>query len=570
VSGSGATKRVLLGDLLVEHGLITEEQKVKALEAQEKTGRRLGEIVVEMGFAAPEDILRLLAERAGLPFVRLRKGLSDPAIVKMVPRDKAELHEALPLFRIHDKLTIAISEPNRTHILTLIQKLTGCKVQAVVSPKDDILQMINESYEPGKVLIEDLIPDMDGGVDLELVSVDTGAHFEDIAQMAGESPIINLVNQVILKAVLDKASDVHIEPDRNFMRVRFRIDGMLYEVMRQRSDVLPAVVSRLKLMANLDIAERRLPQDGRIQVLAQGRTVDLRFSSLPGVLGEKIVLRVLDKEKGILSLEELGFGAETLEVFRSLLRRPVGLVLVTGPTGSGKTTTLYAALKELICLEKNIITIEDPVEYQFEIVNQNQVREEIGLTFARILRHALRQDPDVLMVGEIRDAETAQIAVQAALTGHLVLSTMHTNDAASSISRLLEIGIAPYLLAPSLVGVIAQRLVRTICPDCAHAYYPTPLELSALGVADKTGMQLKRGRRCPKCFDSGYRGRIGIYELLRTDQEFQHLLLKNPGLEEIRQHQTRHELPTLRSEGIKRVLEGKTTLEELSRAVFVD
>jgi len=370
--------------------------------------------------------------------------------------------------------------------------------------------------------------------------------------------------------VKEKASDIHVEPELKFFRVRFRIDGVLYEVMRQRHDLLAPVLSRLKLMANLDIAERRLPQDGRIQVCALGRTIDLRLSTLPGVIGEKVVLRVLDKEKGVLGLDELGFSEATLTVFRSLLGRPHGLILVTGPTGSGKTTTLYGGLKELNCIEKNIVTIEDPVEYQFEVINQNQVREDIGLTFARILKHTLRQDPDILMVGEIRDAETAQIAVQASLTGHLVLSTMHTNDSASSISRLLEIGIEPYLLAPSLIGVIGQRLVRTVCADCASPYYPTPVEREALGVPEEKKVRLQRGRGCSTCFDSGYRGRLGIYELLVGDNEFQDLLLRNPSLEEIRRYQTKNDLPTLRSEGIRLVLEGRTTLEEVARRVAAE
>ncbi len=566
---TGVARKALLGDLLIEKGLITPEQRDEALAASRESGHRLGEVLVERGFLTSEDVSRALAERGGLPYFRLRKGLVDPRIVKILPREKAELHEVLPLFRVHDKLTLAISDPNKIFILDVIYKLTGCEIQPVVALRADILRMIDEVYVDGEVPMEEFISDLDDS-DLELVSVDTSAGFEDIAQMAGDSPTISLVNHVILKAMKERASDIHIEPERSFLRVRFRIDGMLYEVMRHRIELHAPVISRLKLMANVDIAERRLPQDGRIQVLAQGRTVDLRFSSLPGVIGEKVVLRVLDRERGVLGPEELGFRAGTLGAFRSLLRRPHGLVLVTGPTGSGKTTTLYAGLRELNSLEKNIVTIEDPVEYQFEIINQNQVKDEIGLTFARLLRHTLRQDPDVLMVGEIRDSETAQIAVQAALTGHLVLSTMHTNDAAGSITRLLEIGIEPYLLAPSLIGVIAQRLVRTICPDCATSYHATETERNALEASDRPTLKLTRGRGCASCFDSGYRGRLGIYELLTVDRELRELLLGNPTLDEVRQHQERHEHPTLRHEAIRRVLEGKTTLEEISRAVIIE
>ncbi len=570
MSNTGTTKKVLLGDLLVEQGFITAEQKKEALEASRKSGQRIGEILTESCGVTEEDILHCLAEQAGLPFFRLRKGLADPGIVQIVPQDKAILHEVLPLFKIHNRLILAIGDPNKVFLLDVMEKLTGCEVEPIVSPTADILAMIETMYGDEEITgtVEDFVPDFDEG-SLELVSIDHSAQAEDIAQMAGESPIINLVNQLILKAMKDRASDIHIEPEHKYFRVRFRIDGILYEIMRQRMELYAPVISRMKLMANLDIAERRLPQDGRIQVFAQGREVDLRLSTLPGVLGEKIVLRVLDKQKGVLALDDLGFSSETLLAFRELLRRPHGMILVTGPTGSGKTTTLYGALKELNSLEKNIVTIEDPVEYQFEIINQNQVKEEIGLTFARILKATLRQDPDVIMVGEIRDPETAKIAVQAALTGHLVLTTMHTNDAAGSISRLLEIGVEPYLLAPSLIGVIGQRLVRCTCDACAVPYYPAEAELKALGAADQTDMRLKKGRGCDKCFDSGYMGRIGIYELLKSDSKFEDLLLQNPTLDDIRTFQTSHDLPTLSTEGKRLVLDGNTTLEEVSRAVTV-
>jgi len=562
-------RKAYLGDLFVERGLITAEQKEQALARHRETGRRLGEILVEMELVSEADVLAILAERAGLPFARLRKGLVDPGIAGVVPREKAELYQVLPLFRLRNLLVLAVPDPHKVFVLDTVRKLTGCEIRAVVAPPDDIRRMIQESYGDGEVDISDLATGLEEA-DVELVSTEPAEGFEDISAMAGRSPIINLVNQIVLKAIKERASDIHIEPERHFLRVRYRIDGVLYEVMRQRSELHPPVVSRLKIMANLDIAERRLPQDGRIQVLAQGRTVDLRFSSLPGIFGEKIVLRVLDKESGIRRLEELGFPPATLAGFRALLHKPHGLVLVTGPTGSGKTTTLYAGLKELNSIEKNIVTIEDPVEYQFEIINQNQVRDDIGLTFARILRHVLRQDPDVVMVGEIRDAETAEIAVQAALTGHLVLTTMHTNDAASSVSRLLEMGVEAYLLASSLAGVVSQRLVRTVCPDCATEYYPSPAELQTLGMTEKSAPRLRRGRGCSACFDSGYRGRTGLYELLAADDELRRLLLANPSIEQLRGIQERGEAATLRSEGLRRVLAGETTLEEIARAVYID
>jgi type IV pilus assembly protein PilB len=569
VISRGVTKRAPLGDILVEQGMITPEQKDKALEEHQKSGRRIGEVLVGMGLVTEEDIGVVLAARDGIPFVRLRKGLVDPRVVHLLPREKAEAYEVLPLFRVRDTLTLAVTDPHKIHHLDTVRKLTGCEVQPVVTLREDIVRMIGETYDQGDNAFSNFATAVDEA-ELELVSAETGGRFEDIAEMAGESPIINLVNQVILKAIKERASDIHIEPERKFFRIRFRIDGMLYEVMRQHIELHAPVVSRLKIMASLDIAERRLPQDGRIQVLALGRTVDLRFSSLPGVQGEKIVLRVLDKEAGLISLEELGFSSETLKLYRHLLHNPYGLLLVTGPTGSGKTTTLYAGIRELNSLEKNIVTIEDPVEYQFEIVNQNQVRDDIGLTFARILKHVLRQDPDIVMVGEIRDAETAAIAVQAALTGHLVLSTMHTNDAPSSVTRLLEMDIEPYLLSSALIGVMGQRLARSICPGCADSYRPSQADLQRLGATDRPNLQLRHGKGCSACFDSGYRGRTGIYELLAVDQELQTMLLKDPSATQIREYQVRMNLPTLRSEAIKRVLEGKTTLEEATRAVFVD
>ncbi len=562
-------KKLFLGDIFVERGQITEEQKEAALARHRETGLRLGETLVEMKLVTEADVVAVLAEKAGLPFARLRKGLVDPKIVSVLAREKAEAYLALPLFRLHDTLVVAISDPNKIFVLDVIRKLTGCEIRPVVAPADDIRQMIPLVYgeEPGETT--DLATGLEEA-ELELVSSAPAEAHEDISAMAGRSPIINWVNQVIVKAIKERASDIHIEPERQFLRVRYRIDGVLYEVMRQRIELHAPIVSRLKIMANLDIAERRMPQDGRIQVLALGRTVDLRFSSLPGVFGEKVVLRVLDKQAGLLQLEQLGFSTQVLKGLRGLLHRPHGLVLVTGPTGSGKTTTLYAGLKELNSLEKNIVTIEDPVEYQFDIINQNQVREDIGLSFARILRHVLRQDPDIIMVGEIRDAETAEIAVQAALTGHLVLSTMHTNDAASSVSRLLEMGIEAYLLASSLVGVLSQRLVRTLCPDCGTEYYPSPVEIETLGLPEKTSQRLWRGSGCPACFDSGYRGRMGIYELMVVTDELRHLLLADPTMDQLRQFQAGTDMGTLRSEGLRHVIAGRTTIEEIARAVQLE
>jgi type IV pilus assembly protein PilB len=349
--------------------------------------------------------------------------------------------------------------------------------------------------------------------------------------------------------------------------VRFRIDGLLYEVMTPRMELHPAIVSRLKVMANLDIAERRLPQDGRIQVHTQGRPVDLRFSSLPGLYGEKVVLRVLDKNQAILDVDRLGMHDANLASFKGLLDRSYGLILVTGPTGSGKTTTLYSAINYLNSIEKNIVTIEDPVEYQLDIVNQNAVREQIGLTFAKMLKHVLRQDPDVVMVGEIRERETASIAVQAALTGHLVLSTLHTNDSVGAVTRMIDMGVEPYLLSSALIGVVAQRLVRGICPACKTDYLAAPELVDRYGWADRGKVRLSRGRGCPECYDSGYRGRLGIHEIVEAGNDLQRLIVGNPSRDELTAYLQQNGVKTLFDDGLERVLGGVTTLEEIARVV---
>jgi type IV pilus assembly protein PilB len=354
-------------------------------------------------------------------------------------------------------------------------------------------------------------------------------------------------------------------------RVRYRIDGILYEVMTPKPEIYPAVISRMKIMAKLDIAERRMPQDGRIQVFLEGRSVDLRFSSLPGILGEKVVLRVLDKKGSVLDLNGLGFNENTLMNFRNILQKPFGLILATGPTGSGKSTTLYSAINFLNSIEKNIVTIEDPVEYQLPIINQNQVNDGIGLSFAKILKHVLRQDPDIVMVGEIRERDTAEIAVRASLTGHMVLSTLHTNDAASAITRLLDMGIAPYLIASSLVGIVAQRLVRSVCQECKTSYIPSATLLEQLGWNDDKGIRLVKGKGCPSCYDSGYKGRIGIYEFLEVDSDLKTMILENPSVEKIREVlNSRKDYSSLQTEGYKKAREGLTTVSEISRAVYIE
>jgi type IV pilus assembly protein PilB len=550
-----------LGEHAVELGLLTTDQLAQALELQKKSGRLFGEVLLERKFVSETDLFRIMSRQTGIPLINLRRGLYDTQALAVLPRETARRLHVLPMFRVHDTLTLATADPERIPALDEIQDVTGCKLRLVLCRREDIARNLAEAYSGGDLALNMVETQP---IDLELVE-QVQADQNTIDELAEASPVINLVNGLIQRAVRDRASDIHIECARGKSMVRFRIDGLLYEILPIRPDLHPAVVSRLKVMAKLDIAERRMPQDGRLQVVTQGRTVDLRFSSLPGIYGEKVVLRVLDKNQSILDVQKLGMQPGTLDVLKKLLARSYGLILVTGPTGSGKTTTLYAATSYLKSTEKNIVTIEDPVEYQLDLINQNQVNDAIGLGFAKMLKHILRQDPDIIMVGEIRDRETAEIAVQAALTGHLVLSTLHTNDAVGAVSRLTEMGVAPYLLSSALAGVVAQRLVRHVCQACKTTYLPTP-ELAAKHGWPNT-VRLVKGRGCPACFDSGFRGRMGIYEILESSEGLQSLMIKNPSKEELQAFVRSAGHQTLFADGVQRVVEGRTTLEEIARVI---
>jgi len=468
----------------------------------------------------------------------------------------------LPLFQVQGTLTVASAEPQAIHSIDELRARTGVRIRIVVAPPADIRRLADEAYGGA-------LPDFvqTEASDLELIESTIPDDYTQIDEMAGASPVINMVNAVIQRAIRDGASDIHIEISRNRARIRLRIDGVLYEVMSPRVDQHPAIVSRLKVMANLDIAERRLPQDGRIQVATQGRTVDLRFSSLPGIYGEKVVLRVLDKNQSILDVDKLGMNAHAVGAFKRLLGRSHGLILVTGPTGSGKTTSLYAAISHLKSIEKNIVTIEDPVEYQLDIINQNQVNDAIGLTFPKILKHVLRQDPDIIMIGEVRDRQTAEIAVQAALTGHLVLTTLHTNDTLGAVSRLVEMGVEPYLLSSALIGVMAQRLVRRVCQGCRTSYLATPEAAAAYRWRGQGDLRLMRGRGCPACYDSGYKGRMGIYELLEVGPDLQRMIVANASKDQLAAHVASTGHHDLYADGMARAFDGHTTPEEIARVV---
>ncbi len=555
-----------LGELLINRGVINEKQLDQALKLQSKTGQRLGTVLVSRRFASQSDVSAALAELLSVPYVRLRTGLYDPAISAMLDMRTCRRLRVMPLFKVRGTILLATVDAQSAPTLAEVEEEVKCRVKPILALREDIEQALRQaSAEDG--LEQDLISDV--ADDLELVETRVIDDNSTIDELASGSPVINHVNAIIQRAVREGASDIHIEPFRNLSRVRFRIDGVLYEIMTLRMELHAAVVSRLKVMANLDIGERRLPQDGRIQVSTGGRAVDLRFSSLPGMFGEKIVLRVLDKTRAILDVEKLGMEKNHLADFKELLSRSHGLILVTGPTGSGKTTTLYAALSHLNSMEKNIVTIEDPVEYQMELINQNEVRVNIGLSFDRMLRHVLRQDPDIVMVGEIRDRQTAEVAVQASLTGHLVLSTLHTNDSIGVITRLIDMGVEPYLLSSALIGVIAQRLLRGICAECKTTFIAPPELVKSYGWETKKRIRLAKGRGCPECFDSGYRGRFSIHEVLKTNEKLQKVIISSPSRDQLTKYMRDSGVATLMESGLNAVREGLTTVEEVTRAINV-
>jgi type IV pilus assembly protein PilB len=560
--------RKKLGDILVHQGRITQEQLAKLLHGQKASGKPLGQVLIDQEILNVEELNNILGEQLGIPHVWLRKGLADPRIVHLLPKEKALQYQVIPLFCVNGKLTLATADPYSPFVFKEVSRISGMEILPVLCRVDDILDAINDCYRAEADMAEAMTQFEAAGI--EVIQAHQEKTIGEITQLAEGGPVINLTNMILLKAIRERASDIHLEPEANNFRVRIRIDGLLYELMAIRVEMHPAVVSRLKVMANLDITERRIPQDGRIQVQVDGGIVDLRFSSMPTIHGEKIVLRILDQRQAILDLNLLGFDPEVLALFKSLLKRPYGLILVCGPTGSGKTTTLYSAITLLNTLEKNIITIEDPVEYQLKGINQNQVKEAIGLNFARFLKHALRQDPDIILVGEIRDRETAEIAIQASLTGHLVLSTLHTNDSASAITRLLEMGIEPYLVSSALLAPMAQRLIRTICPDCKATYYATGSVLQDLGMDKSATVSLSKGRGCSACYDSGFKGRTGIHEILPMEDGLRSLILTNPTIDALQRHLRKQGLKTLRDAGMAKVLAGLTTIEEITRATTLE
>jgi len=553
-----------LGQLLLENGLVTEDQINQALEHQRAQGHRklLGETLVEMNIVSEDQVTEVLAEAYGVPYAKVAPRIADPKVVETLPRDFIEKHCVMPLFLVNGKLTVAVPEPANLFLIEEIEKVSGYSVQIVAATTHDIQQTLQSYLPAANVFVIDEIVDDIQTKDLNVVDKQI-TELTNLEEVAGHSPVIKLVNYLIYCAVQEGASDIHVEPDESKLRVRYRVDGRLYEKIHPPHQMHAAVISRIKIMAQLDISERRMPQDGGIHVMLEGRPIDLRVSTMPGQHGEKCVIRLIDNRNVLVSLEKLGFSYDMLQHFKQIVHSPNGIVLVTGPTGSGKSTTLYSALSEINDPVVNICTVEDPIEFNLQGVNQFQVHEKAGFTFANALRALLRQDPDIVMLGEIRDQDTARIATQAALTGHLVLSTLHTNDAPSAVTRLYNIGVEPYLAAASMRGVLAQRLVRKVCSNCKEPVDVAPPLRRAAEKAVGTIDAFYAGKGCAKCRQTGFAGRIGVFELLKPSDAMLDLIAGGAGLHELRKCAENEGFVTLRNDGMEKVKAGLTTVEEV-------
>ncbi|MFL5320063.1 MAG: type II secretion system ATPase GspE [Myxococcaceae bacterium] len=556
-----------LGEILKSSCGLTDEKLNEALAAQAEKGGRLGEVLVALKHVTEEDVARALAAQLDIPYLaRIFPDEVDGELVKKIPINFAKQARLLPLRMEGDVVAVAVADPLDTTVLDHARMLLQQNVSPQISLASTIVDAINGVYDRAVNEAEQLVEDM------EAQDLDSLAHEleepQDLLDTDDEAPIIRLVNSLLFRAAKERASDIHVEPMERELFVRFRIDGELQEIIKPPKRYQNSILSRVKIMAQLNIAEKRLPQDGRIRIKLAGRDIDIRVSTIPTTHGERIVMRLLDKTATLLDLAEIGMAQETLKGMDHLIHRPHGIVLVTGPTGSGKTTTLYGALSRINKPNLNILTVEDPVEYQLKGIGQMAISTKIGLSFASGLRSFLRQDPDVIMVGEIRDKETAEIAIQASLTGHLVFSTVHTNDAAGAVTRLVEMGVEPFLVASSLTGILAQRLVRRVCPDCRQAYTPTNEELAEVGLSldqmAKAGVtQVYRATGCPACNRLGYRGRTGVYELLTVDDHIRQLVLKNVDSSTIKKSAVSRGMRTLLDDGARKILLGETTIAEV-------
>jgi len=547
-----------LGKILIDQGLISEKDLAKAVEEQNRRGlveKPLGTFLSETGYVTEQNVLKALGIQFNLAVMDLKGMRVDPAVLKLVPEETARRFKVLPLYLVEKELTVCIADPTHIYTIDILANQTRCQIQPVLASERDILDALDYNYrnqaQPQSQVEEALL---------------TSTDVKRLEEAGKEISIIRTVDGILLRAIQEGASDIHIESGKDKLSVRFRVDGILKEYDSFSPRQQPAIISRIKIMSQLDISERYKPQDGRIKLQMAEREIDVRVSTLPTYFGEKVVLRLLDQQKVQLNLEELELSPPHLNLLKNLIVQPYGLILVTGPTGSGKSTTLYSALNTIKSEEKNIVTVEDPVEYQIPLINQVQVNLKKDLTFANALRSILRQDPNVIMIGEIRDPETGQIATEAALTGHLVFSTLHTNDAPSSLIRLTEMGIEPFLLAPSLLGIVAQRLARKICAECKEFYIPRKPELDRLGIPEPAAeMKFARGKGCPACKGSGYKGRIAIHEILMADETIRNLIAERAPLASIRAYAAQTGFINMRVDGIRKIVKGLTTLEEVLR-----
>ena len=551
-----------LGDILLEDGLVTADQLAASIDEHQREGRSLGRVLVDQGFLTESQLVAALATQIGLRFVDLGDYPVDGSALGRVPGPVCRRHSAMPLGFEDGKLVVAMADPANVFAIDDIRSLTGLEVKPVVSTRADVGAAIDRYYRADSDL-DDLSSVMDASSELE-------EDLSKVKEVVEDAPIVKYVNLLIIQAIQDRASDIHLEPGEHDLRVRFRIDGVLHEVMRSPKAIQSGVISRLKIMADINIAERRIPQDGRLSVNAHGKKVDLRVATLPTVWGEKVVMRILDNSTASLDLADLGFTEANYERYSKSFTKPYGMILVTGPTGSGKSTTLYATLNIVSRPEVNVITVEDPVEYRLPGINQVQTNNKAGLTFAAALRSILRSDPDIVLIGEIRDHETGQIAVEAALTGHLVLSTLHTNDAPSAISRLTEMGVEPFLVGSALDSVLAQRLARRLCPKCKEAYRPSPEELLSVRFPWQDGMEvpeLFRPAGCSACAKTGYKGRLALHEVMLVTEEIERLTVERASATVIGEVARRDGMVTLRADGMAKVARGITSIDEILRVV---
>jgi len=554
-----------LGALLIDEGLLTDAQLDAALAEQTRSGKPLGRLLIESGTISEAELVRTLARQVGLEFVDLNDRAVDGSVAALVSESLARRYQAIPIGWEDGRLVVAMADPSNVFAVDDIRAIAGAEVRTVVATASQINETIERFYR------------MDTDVDAVVQAAtedasDDAADLANVSELVEDAPIVKFVNLLVTQAVNDRASDIHVEPAEHDLRIRFRIDGVLHEVMRSPRSIQAGVISRLKVMADINIAERRIPQDGRISMKVGGRGIDLRVATLPTVYGEKVVMRILDKGQAVLRLDELGFLRETEDRFNSACHKPYGTILATGPTGSGKSTTLYAALNTLNKPDRNIITVEDPVEYRMQGINQVQINPKAGLTFASALRSILRSDPDIVLVGEIRDRETAVIAVEAALTGHLVLSTLHTNDAASTPLRLVEMGVEPFLVTSALDCVVAQRLARRLCDKCKEAYQPTESELLEVGWpmqdVEVEWPTLHRAVGCTTCGRTGYKGRFALHEVMLLSEEIERLIIERRSTEDMQKVAEMQGMLTLKSDGLRKVGMGFTSLEEIFRVVI--